>query len=62
MKQFRTMSKKVLAVELGVSDTKLYRDMKKLDKNFLKRVKRKLLYDEDVKYICENIKGVRALK
>jgi len=53
------MNRKELAAELGVSTTKLWRDMKKLNPEFQKRVERQLLYDEDVKFICENLKDLK---
>jgi hypothetical protein len=56
--EYRTMSRKELCVELDISYSKLWRDMKELDPEFQKRVAGRILYDEDVKYIDENLKGL----
>lgn len=55
MIKYRTMNRIELAAEFGISRSKLYRDIRKLDIEFQKKIKGELLFEEDVKYIHENI-------
>lgn len=50
------MNRKELAVELEISDSTLYRKMKKLNPVFLEHIKnRQLLFENEVKYIRNHI-------
>lgn len=55
MIDYRTMNRKQLAAEFGISRSKLYRDIRKLDPKFQQKIKGELLFAGDVKYIHENI-------
>lgn len=54
--EYKTMNRKELAAELGISVNTLYRRMKKLNPAFLNHIKGKsLLLENEVKYIHESI-------
>ncbi|NOU60817.1 hypothetical protein [Marinifilum caeruleilacunae] len=53
---YRTMNRKELAIELGVSYSTLNRRIKKMDPVFRKQIKGdQVLFEEQVRYIHENI-------
>ncbi|MDM8160458.1 hypothetical protein QUH73_11590 [Labilibaculum sp. K2S] len=54
--EYRTMNRKELAMELDISTSTLCKKMKKLDPSFLEHIKNKsLLFENEVKYIHDNI-------
>ena len=53
---YRTMNRKELAAELGISYVTLYRRMKKLDPEFMEHIRgRYLLLEQEVKFIHDSI-------
>ncbi len=58
--EYKTMSRKELAMELEISKPTLWRRMKELDPEFKKQIKgRYLLLENEVKYIHEQISGMQ---
>ena len=54
--EYRTMNRIELAMELEISTSTLNRRMKKLNPVFLEHIKnRSLLFENEIKYIHENI-------
>lgn len=61
--EYRTMNRKELAAELYISYVTLYRRMETIDQEFLKHIKgRSLLFENEVRYIYENIERRRQWK
>jgi len=54
---YKTMSRKELAAEMKISYTVLWRHIKKLNPDFRKQIAGRILFENEVRYIHEQITG-----
>jgi predicted DNA-binding protein (UPF0251 family) len=59
---FETMNRKQLAARMRISSITLWRYMKELDPEFQKQIKGRILFENEVQYIYEQITGSEKWK